>query len=1073
MATASSDATGWMSDQASHQASSGATYGLVRARARPVGAPVLDADQQAVVDHRGGPLLVLAGPGTGKTTTLVEAVAARIRGGLDPEQVLVLTFGRRAAAQLRGLVAGRIGRATKEPLARTFHSYAFGVLRREAALRGESAPRLLAGPEQDLVVRELLLGDLDAGAPGWPARMLPALRTRGFAQELRDLMMRAYERGLGPADLDRLGRAHRRDDWRAAARFMRQYAGVTALRDAATYDPAELIRAVVSLWLREPALLTRERTARSVVFVDELQDTDPAQVDLLRLLAGSGRELVAMGDPDQSVYGFRGADPGVMETFPEVFRTGAGEPARIVSLRTTRRSGSTLLAASRRVADRLGRASRHRDVHAAEGLPDGRVEVSVLRSESQEAAHVAARLREAHLVDGLGWSQMAVVVRSTARSLPLLRRALAAAGVPVAVGGDDVPLVEQSAVRPLLRLLECAVDPSHLDEETAVAMLGSPLGGADVIGLRRLRQELRRGELATGGRRASGPLLVEALATPLVMVPLDERACRPAVRVARLLEAAQAKVARSATAEDVLWAVWSASGLAHRWERQSREGGQPGAAADRDLDAVVALFDAAARFGDRLPAAGPGVFLDHLLGQEIAGDSLAARTPTDDAVQVLTAHASKGLEWDLVCVAGVQEGGWPDLRLRGSFLGSEQLVDALRPDFADLPRDVAAITTLHRLLDEERRLFYVAVTRARRQLFVSAVTSEREGLAPSRFLDELDPAGAEGDGRPVVAAARPLSLAGLVAELRQVVADADDPAGVRRPAAAELARLAAAGARGADPDAWWGLGGLSDDKPVGDLDEAVHVSPSKVESFTRCQLRWFLEHVGGTETSTAQQSVGTLVHAVAASALDDATSTEEMLLARLEALLPAAELGRGWAQDKELAKARAMVRRLARWLADHGREVLATELDFAAEVGRAVVAGRVDRIERDAEGRGVVIDLKTGSAKVPDDDLAGHAQLAAYQLAVEQGAFAEQGLTEPGGAELVQLGKGGYTDKPRVQRQRSLSTYDDPGWARQLVTDVAEGMAGSAFAAMDNKFCPHCPVRTSCPLRDEGRQVTG
>ena len=191
-------------------------YRLVRPAPAPAGAPVLDDAQRAVVAHRGGPLLVLAGPGTGKTTTVVEAVAARIDEGADAEQVLVLTFGRRAAAELRARITARLGRATKEPLARTFHSYAFGLLRREAALRGEPAPRLLSGPEQDLLVRDLLAGDLEGGARGWPQRLHAALPTRGFAQELRDLVMRAYERGVRPTELERLGRAEGRDDWRAA-----------------------------------------------------------------------------------------------------------------------------------------------------------------------------------------------------------------------------------------------------------------------------------------------------------------------------------------------------------------------------------------------------------------------------------------------------------------------------------------------------------------------------------------------------------------------------------------------------------------------------------------------------------------------------------------------------------------------------------------------------------------------------------------------------------------------------------------------------------------------------------------
>ena len=472
------------------------TYRLVRPVAVPAETPVLDEGQQAVVDHQGGPLLVLAGPGTGKTTTIVEAVAARIDAGADPEQVLVLTFGRRAAAELRARITARLGRATKEPLARTFHSYAFGLLRREAALRGDPAPRLLSGPEQDLVVRDLLAGDIEAGAADWPERLRAALPTRGFAQELRDLVMRAYERGVTAGELDKLGRSEGRDDWRAAARFMRQYAGVTALRDAATYDPAELIRAVVGLWLREPALLAAERAARPLVFVDELQDTDPAQVELLELLAGDGRDLVAVGDPDQSIYGFRGADVTGIREFSTRFRTADGAPAPIVSLSTCRRSGPALLAASRRVAAGPGRPGALTGGWLRRtGCRRGTLSVALLRSEAQEAAHVAARLREAHLVDGVPWSRMAVLVRSTVRSLPVLRRAMVAAGVPVAVSGDEVPLTQEPAVRPLLLLLGCATRPDALDEERAEQLVTSPLGGADVMALRRLRQALRRHEL--------------------------------------------------------------------------------------------------------------------------------------------------------------------------------------------------------------------------------------------------------------------------------------------------------------------------------------------------------------------------------------------------------------------------------------------------------------------------------------------------------------------------------------------------------------------------------------------------
>ncbi|MGH8895118.1 MAG: RecB family exonuclease, partial [Actinomycetes bacterium] len=229
---------------------------------------------------------------------------------------------------------------------------------------------------------------------------------------------------------------------------------------------------------------------------------------------------------------------------------------------------------------------------------------------------------------------------------------------------------------------------------------------------------------------------------------------------------------------------------------------------------------------------------------------------------------------------------------------------------------------------------------------------------------------------------------------------------------------------------------------------------------------------GAGDTSATAQSVGTLVHAVAETALDAASSTEEALLGRLEQLLPSVDLGSGWVAEKERAKAEAMVRRLAGWFARHGREVVATELGFSATVDRAVLGGRIDRLERDDLGRGVVIDVKTGSSKVPADELAAHGQLATYQLAVERGAFAELGIVASGGAELLQVGKAAGKDAA-VQAQPALADHDDPDWARALVLDVAEGMAGSAFRAVDNRYCGVCPVRTSCPVQDEGRQVTG
>ena len=1038
---------------------------LVRKPRAGVSVPVLDAAQREVVEHRGGPLLVLAGPGTGKTTTLVESVVDRVeRDGVDPEQILVLTFSRRAAAELRNRIATRLARTVREPLARTFHSYAFGLLRREAVVRGEPAPRLLTGAEQDLLIRDLLRGDLDElGADYWPERLQPALGTRGFAEEQRDMLMRAVERGVGSVELAALGRRQGRDDWVAVARFAAQYVGVTGLRHPPAYDPAELVRAAVDLLRDEPSLLARERDARAFVVVDEYQDSDPAQEELLGMIAGGGRDLVVVGDPDQSIYAFRGAEVEGIRRFPERFRASDGSPAPVHALTVSRRSGPTLLDATRRVAGRLGGPRRHRMLRPGDPDAPGELSVHVLASASQEAAFVAGRLREAHLLDGVPWDSMAVLVRGAA-ALPVLRRGLAGAGVPVAVQLEEVPLVDQPPVRALLDVLALAAGRRTLDADTAFGLVTGPLGGTDPLALRRLRQELRRHELTTGGGRASAELLVEALRQPTVLAPLDRNAVSPAARVGALLAAAHAAAAEpAATAEDVLWAVWSATGLAARWSRSALFGGPAGASADRDLDAVVALFDAAARFVDRLPGEGPAGFHEHLRGQQIPADTLAVGAPSGPAVHLMTAHAAKGLQWDVVAVAGVQEGVWPDLRVRGGLLGTETLVDLLAG------RDDSAVARQSARLAEERRLFYVAVSRARRRLLVTATAAE--DTQPSRFLDDLDPLAAAAEERPIERVPRGLDLPSVVAELRRVVCDPLQAGPRRRGAARQLARLERAGVRAAAPVHWYGLLGVSDDAPLHAEGEPVRVSPSKVDEFQRCELRWLLKACGATDTDTTRAGVGSLVHALAEGAARD-DWTEAQLLAEFDRRWPSLQLGDGWVGRREYDRVRRMVERLGRWLVANPRTVIAVEEPFDVEVGRARLVGRADRLERDEQGRLHIVDLKTGQSVVKDDDLAVHPQLAVYQLAVERGAFDEVagGERRSGGASLIQLGapKG----DAREQVQQPLADADDPAWAAELVASAAEGMAGAVFRARRTPWCGYCPARPSCPVHPEGTQVT-
>ena len=542
-------------------------YRLVRSPPAPLRrSPELDAGQRLVVEHRGGPLLALAGPGTGKTTTLVEAAVARVRAGIPVEQLLMLTFSRRAAAELRARVTARLGGTVREPIARTFHSYAFGILRMAAVDGGAPPPRLLSGPEQDLVLRELIDGDLERGSHSWPVELRPALRTRGFAAELRDLLLRAVERGLTGPQLAELGRRQRRPDWIAAGSFLQQYLDVTALARPGAWDPAELIQAAVDVLRTDPTLLSHERRRRRRIFVDEYQDTDPAQTDLLGLVAEGADEIVVVGDPDQSIYAFRGADASALREMPARF--GGERDVPVVMLPTSRRSGSALLAATRRIAARLPGPARQREISAAPELPPGAVLVAVLRTAAEEAAYVAEALRRAHLEDGLAWSRMAVLVRSTRTTLAVLRRAMIAAGVPVAVASPDVPLAEQPAVAHLLTAFHAVLHPDGLHDDSAEALLLGPIGGADALQRRRLRHELHR--LARAGQQPNDDVVAGAIWDLSGATVLAEHVRRPVQRLARVLAAGRVAMEAGGSAEGVLWALWDASGLAWRWDAAQR-----------------------------------------------------------------------------------------------------------------------------------------------------------------------------------------------------------------------------------------------------------------------------------------------------------------------------------------------------------------------------------------------------------------------------------------------------------------------------------------------------------------------
>ncbi|MFK4109209.1 ATP-dependent helicase [Streptomyces sp. NPDC002176] len=1101
MSTTSS--TGRLPHPQGRQAPRGA-YRLLRTPPAQTPPPRPDAAQRAVIEHGSGPLLVLAGPGTGKTTTLVESVAARVARGADPERVLVLTFSRKAAVELRDRMARRMG-AARAPRATTFHSYCYALVRAHQDSDRFAQPlRLLSGPEQDVTVRELLAGQPELERLGlthvrWPDDLRACLTTRGFADEVRAVLARSRELGLAPGALDAFARRIGRPDWRAAAAFLAEYLDVIDLQGVIDY--AELVHRAVLLAHR-PEVAERLAASYDAVYVDEYQDTDPAQVRLLHALAGGGRTLVALGDPDQSIYTFRGADVNGILDFPAAFPRADGRPAPVEVLRTNRRSGADLLAATRRITQRMPLSQLpaeklrvHREPTAVRD--GGQVEAYTYPTPGTELDNIADILRRAHLEDGIPWNEMAVLVRAGSHSIPTLRRALTAAGVPLDIDGDDLPLRHEPAVAPLLTALRAVAvaeagpageadeaetpETPWLDAETAITLLSSPLGGMDAADLRRLGRALREEERAAGEAlpAPSDVLLAQALAEPERLVAHDPAYARGAQRLGALLRKARTCLAEGGTAEEALWALWNGTPWPSRLERAARRGGAAGRNADRDLDAMCALFATAARAEERTGGRGALNFLEEIDAEDIAADTLTRRAVRPDAVRLMTAHRSKGLEWRLVVVAGVQEGLWPDLRRRGSLLEADRI-----------GRDgLAEPLTPGALLAEERRLFYVAATRARDRLVVTAVKAPADdGDQPSRFLTELGVEPRDVTGRP----RRPLAVAALVAELRATTVDPDVSDGLRDAAARRLARLAALADEdgrplvpAAHPDRWWGMYVPTASKvPLRDRDQPVVLSGSALDQLANtCALQWFLgREVKADAPATAAQGFGNVVHVLADEVASGRTPADlDVLMERLDSVWNALAFDAPWKSVQEKETARAALERFLNWhvLDRATRTSIASERDFdvTLEAGeyQVRIKGQMDRVETDGDGRAYVVDFKTGKNAPTAAEVDRHPQLAVYQLAVAEGAVDDAfdgARPEPGGAELVQLRQGaakkdGGETLPKVQAQQPL----EGEWVGDLLATAAGKVLDERFTPSTGQHCAHCSFRASCSARPEGRQV--
>ena len=617
----------------------------------------LNEQQREAVLASEGPVLILAGAGSGKTRVITHRIAHLVRERDVPsDAILAVTFTNKAAGEMKARTEALLaGRALKSWIS-TFHSLCVRILRREAEAAGLPGDFVIYDEDDQLAAVREAIRALDLSEKLHPPRRLLS-RISAAKNAGRDPVEEGESDAVGVYA-------------RVAARYQETLAAAHAL------DFDDLLLRTVALLDSDPAVRETYQRRFRYVLVDEYQDTNRTQYELVRHLAGRDGNITVVGDEDQSIYSWRGADIRNILDFEADF-----PGARILRLEENYRSSQAILdAASALVAHNRQRKGKTLRAIKAGGDP---VHLHQAADEFEEAAWVVNRLA------GLrGRGRAAVLYRMNAQSR-LLEEALMRRGMPYTVIGG-VGFYERREVKDLLAYLRLVLNPA--DAMALRRVLNVPARG---IGARTL-EEIER---VAAERRAS---LWDALAAVEEERRLPARATQPLLRFRELILGLRA-AREGVSVKDMLQRILEGSGYAAALAREDSHESQ-----DR-LENLAELLSAAAEYDSREEAPTAAGFLDRV--------SLLSETEVvrgDAPVMLMTLHSAKGLEFDWIFLAGMEEGLVPHARSLQSDAG----------------------------LEEERRLCYVGMTRARERLFLSFAQSrqvfgQRRLTEPSRFLGEI------------------------------------------------------------------------------------------------------------------------------------------------------------------------------------------------------------------------------------------------------------------------------------------------------------------------------------------------
>ncbi len=440
------------------------------------------------------------------------------------------------------------------------------------------------------------------------------------------------------------------------------------------------------------------------------------------------------------------------------------------------------------MTERIGTAGAGQQRQALGTASPGQVESLVAPSSSRGSSrHCARIILDAHHDDGVPWDRIAVIARRGAR-VSSLTSSLAAHGVPARTAMAGMTLIDEPAARALVDMVALGRGVLPLTSATAVNALAGVYGGMTQQELRALRFALRVAADPDEPYQPADQMIADALRHRGGFALVPVAVSRKAQRVATILDDIRSALEDSPVV-DLLWRVWDGSPAATQWaEAVQSAGANP--PAERALDAVVALFRQAADFVENQPGANPELFVDALLGAEIPDDVLIPE-PAWPSVVVSTPPGVAGREFDLVIVAGLEEGVWPDLRPRESLLGAHHMVHAHR----GVPGEI--LDERRAVLDDELRVFVLALSRATTRIVATVTHDEESGPSPLYSLLDRQATRLESTEE------QPASIPGVVGGLRRKLQQALEKGEDGKPYAHDLALLHERGLRGAHPESWW------------------------------------------------------------------------------------------------------------------------------------------------------------------------------------------------------------------------------------------------------------------------------